>query len=730
MARKNDQTTDAITVRCPLGTGRAMEKTRPGGVRIRVAEFPGVPFLCVQRVIENTKKTPLTLKTVPYPTLSIEPWALMRGLRTIGCDGPATLAEPKVSYAWAAVGDVKTRSGIVAGWLSHDKASGIVAIRAGKKTLSIRPRSEYGKITVPPGETLLGEVLAVGFFDDVLEGLEAYAEAIARWYRIKLPPIPSGYCTWYHAGAGNEKDVTALAKFCKAERLKDRGLDFIQIDDGWQISRRDFTTDNPEGPYPSGMKAMAATIRRNGFTPGIWYTPFGWDHKRDVFKDHQDWFVHKQSGKVYDVYWGGDCFDMTHPGARKFLSKVARHWSKTVGYKYIKIDALWTGVAAKIRYKEPGVYGPDRLGDSVFHNKRMTNIEAFRTGLKTVRKAAGRETFILGCTVAQNMRTLGGSMGLVDGIRVGRDIGARWQSIVLCAREAGRQFFLNGRVWWNDPDCLMLRSPLTLDQARAWGSWMTLSGQMNVVSEFLPRLPGSKLDVLKRTIPQHGRSGRPIDLLENDPARLWHLDASDNPAGNHLVGAFNWNDKRPATVTVALKKLGLPAGKADRYVGFDYWTNRFVAPFTGKLKLALKPSSCRVISLHKLLDRPQVVSTSRHVSQGLVDIVKQSWDPKTNTLTGRSRVVGGDPYEIRIHAPTGFKVKSIRTPDAGTKVRVKQTGRQVRATLTRPKTRQVSWEICFGYQCPTVPAPTDKRLLARLEQGSRDAKLRRGSFVE
>ena len=72
-------------------------------------------------------------------------------------------------------------------------------------------------------------------------------------------------------------------------------------------------------------------------------------------------------------------------------------------------------------------YRPDKLGEAVLHDPSKTQIEAYRSGLRLVREAAGDDVFILGCNIAQNARTLGASFGLVDGMRIGHDIGASWR---------------------------------------------------------------------------------------------------------------------------------------------------------------------------------------------------------------------------------------------------------------------------------------------------------------
>jgi hypothetical protein len=219
---------------------------------------------------------------------------------------------------------------------------------------------------------------------------------------------------------------------------------------------------------------------------------------------------------------GFPILDMTNPDTQEFLRAAIKRITFDWGYEYLKLDGLWSGMATKIRYPDPK-YGPDDMGDAIFYNKSKTNIEAFREGLTIVRESAKPGTFLLGCNVAQNFRTLGSSMGLLDAMRIGRDVGAKWDAIIPCIEMSSRLYFLHGRVWYNDPDCLMLRKPLTIEQAQAWASWIVMTGNLNIVSEWLPRLPKERMDIFLRSIPNTNLVGRPIDILENDPARIWLL---------------------------------------------------------------------------------------------------------------------------------------------------------------------------------------------------------------
>ncbi|MBN2475677.1 MAG: alpha-galactosidase [Pirellulales bacterium] len=691
-----------IDVADSLGSGTAIEVTWPDGRIRRLALYESLPFICVTAAIRNTGTEPISVRQVTPLVAVADAGAPMSQLRGFGPEGSHELAD-KTHFCFAAAADPKTRAGVVCGWLSHYRASGVVSVRAQDRRLVFEGRSEYGRLLVPPHTTAPGETLAIGWFDDALDGLEAYAAGCAKAHQILLPDkVPSGYCTWYHAGASDQEKTAELADFAGKE-LKKYGFDFVQIDDGWQIGSRDFTTYNPRGRYADGIKRTSEKITGAGLVGGIWFIPFGWDPNCDALAGHSDWLVKRPDGSVYSVHWAGSCLDMTHPEARKFLRDVVQRITRDWGYKYIKIDGLWSGMAVKILYPSPA-YRDDEIGSAVLHDPSQTQVEAYRAGLQLVREAAGDDVFILGCNIAQNARTLGASFGLVDGMRIGHDIGARWDAVRGCAVPTSHFYFFHHKVWFNDPDCLMLRDPLTLDQARAWGSLLALSGQMNVVSEWLPGLPPDRLDVVKRTMPNHGGLGRPVDLLENDLPTVWHYRARLGEERIDLVGLFNWDENQPARLELDPAMLGLPALPDDRYVGFDYWEDTFVGPFSGKCSFDLRPSSCRVIAVQRLQRHPQLVGTSRHVTQGPIDVAAVAWDPERRTLSGRSQVVGEDPYELRLLSPEAeaeglhaveAHVSGVDQQQAGVTVSVQQTGPQVRVVIESPQCGEVAWSVRF-----------------------------------
>lgn len=65
-----------------------------------------------------------------------------------------------------------------------------------------------------------------------------------------------------------------------------------------------------------------------------------------------------------------------------------------------------------------------------------------------------------------------------------------------------------------------------------------------------------------------------------------------------------------------------------------------------------------VYAIRKKLGRPQIISTSRHITQGAVDLISVSWDDKKYVLSGISNVVAKEPYQITFFVPDDYKIIS------------------------------------------------------------------------
>ena len=99
------------------------------------------------------------------------------------------------------------------------------------------------------------------------------------WKRRPNTKSIAGWCSWeaYRRDIDIEK-VRAISEFME-KKLKAYGLEYIQIDDGYQKMPLPYRPEGTmeegwmtceEGKSPGGHASIVETIRSHGLQPGIW----------------------------------------------------------------------------------------------------------------------------------------------------------------------------------------------------------------------------------------------------------------------------------------------------------------------------------------------------------------------------------------------------------------------------------------------------------------------------
>jgi alpha-galactosidase len=278
-------------------------------------------------------------------------------------------------------------------------------------------------------------------------------------------------------------------------------------------------------------------------------------NRSQLYQAHPDWVVreradgsplvqmrfygefrwHKRSEEYYVL-------DTTHPEAFAYLRHVFRTWRREWGCDYFKTDFLYFG----------GEYGPDR---AAYHTPGLTRIEIWRRVALMIREEIG-DALWLGCGCP-----LWPAVGLVDALRIGRDMGVRWageqpaQSIL---GDLQRRNFANRILWQPDPDCLLLRDRfhyLTEVELRSLALYAGLAGGVLTTSDTLAELPAERLALLRFLLElPPGACRFPLlgDLDEKVVLQLRSIVES----GETLLHAFNTGDE-PATRRYDLAELGI-----------------------------------------------------------------------------------------------------------------------------------------------------------------------------
>jgi alpha-galactosidase len=333
------------------------------------------------------------------------------------------------------------------------------ALDPAREVPSIRARLEGDTIVVATdGATV--EVHAASP-DEVLARV---GDALAP-HRLGARVVPRGWCSWYRY-FGDVTALDVLENLNVADRL-DLPLDVIQLDDGYNHGVGDWLDSSPQF---GSLADVLAAIAAHGRTPGLWTAPFLVGGESRTAREHPEWLV---GGADAGWNWRQRLYvlDVTEPHAAAHLEHVYRSLAE-LGVGYHKLDFLYAGAIPGRRFAD------------------VDPIEAYREGLRVVRRGTGADALLVGCGAP-----LLASIGLVDVMRIGPDIleEPRPRKPIDSSRSIGQAIeiasaraWMNGRLWLNDPDCLVVR-PEIPDRER-WADFVTNYRGLKVSSDRLAEL--------------------------------------------------------------------------------------------------------------------------------------------------------------------------------------------------------------------------------------------------
>jgi alpha-galactosidase len=403
-------------------------------------------------------------------------------------EGPPAKA-PTLGFAMTALLPEKDEGALVIGFTRHDR---------------FQTRFKYGGSAAQPWFTLetlrdraphegIAEAEPIVLFDD-----PEVEPALRRWSHIvaaEATPAPrllaqriTGWCSWYNLYAAIDEasildHLAAAASFRDEHRVP---LGVFQIDDGFTPEMGDWLEVKPQ--FPRGMKPLIEDIAVAGFTPGLWIAPFLVGNRSRLFAEHPDWVVQSRHGGplVHMKFYGEfrwhkrseeyHVLDVTHPQAADYIRTILRIWRHEWGVRYFKTDFMNAGME----------YGPH---EALWHESGLSRVEIWRRMAAIIREEIG-DALWLGCGCP-----LWASVGLVDAVRIGRDIGVAWEgeySAESLLRDQLTRNHASHILWQADPDCILLRKnfhSLSEEEVKSLALFAGLSGGVLMTSDKLDDLP-------------------------------------------------------------------------------------------------------------------------------------------------------------------------------------------------------------------------------------------------
>lgn len=194
--------------------------------------------------------------------------------------------------------------------------------------------------TLAPGAMLeTPETFIAAHGGDCFGPLQAYGRVMAE--RGLAPGKPNdecyepNWCAW-----GYERMFTVEQMVATLPKVRDLGIKWAVLDDGWQTAEGDWYL-HPE-KFPRGdadMKALVGKIRAAGLKPKLWIAPLAVDPGTDLLRHHSDMLLLDANGAVQDVTWWNafylcPAYPKTLERTKALVRKIFGEW----GWAGLKID--------------------------------------------------------------------------------------------------------------------------------------------------------------------------------------------------------------------------------------------------------------------------------------------------------------------------------------------------------------------------------------------------------
>jgi hypothetical protein len=586
------------------------------------------------------------------------------------------------------------KQGVVIGYLENNSCLGNLLIsKTSSDQVSFLAESVYApELVLTPGKVISSNRVIINIAGNPYTALEEYAGAAGSVNNARSHSIVNGWCSWFYTLANVSEDEVILNTEFASKHVKPFGLEYIQIDEGYQRWHGDWEGNDR---FPHGMKWLADKIKSYGFKAGLWISPYVISEPTELFQKHPDWLLKHADGNLKRVgNWPENsgppadenpkryCLDITHPEAAKWLHDLIHMVANDWGYEMIKIDFVAWSILAAERYYDPA----------------FSSAQVYRKGLEIMRSAAGEKCHILECGPGSL------TTGLIDSMRIEADVNygfseAAWETYFLhpagSASAAAKRYYFHKRTWINDADHICMNL-LNNQQSEAAATLIALSGGNMISGDRLTQLDPYKLEILKKITPSFGEAAIPVDLFDAGMQSVFALKIKKQFAEWTVVAFFNASLTETVEKEFPLERFWLDPGKT--YLAFDFWKQQFTGEVSGKLKVIIQPGSVTLLAIHEKSGNPQFISTDRHVLQGAVEMGNMTWNEETKTLTGVSTGPLNTSHNVYVYIPAehawtwgGYVL--FRDHDSYS---LKLVGRNIiQVHLSFDKGEQVQWEIKY-----------------------------------
>ena len=294
-----------------------------------------------------------------------------------------------------------------------------------------------------------------------------------------------------------------------------------------------------------------------------------------------------------------------------------------------------------------------------FADPYATNVSAYRSIFRLAKESAGEALMITENTWNYSGQEL--STGVIDAQRSRMDnVGMNRETI----RSGARQWYRNQVTKLVDPDVKNF-TVSDRDIRRKEVSLMGLLFGKTMLGSSISRYGAEEIYDIGRILPMPllGRSARPLDLFLLPPEEDTEKLDLPLPDGGHIAALVNHTQKSK-TLSLSLGGAHAFGGMAlcedARYDIWDFWNECYVGRLSGaeELTQTLRKNECRVLAVRACRDTLYILSTSRHLLQGLIET--RLLEAGRDSLRFSCALVAGEEMRVIVACPkNGWELEDV-----------------------------------------------------------------------
>ncbi len=445
-------------------------------------------------------------------------------------------------------------------------------------------------------------------------------------------------------------------------------------------------------PYETTAKWCQAMYANNGI-PYI-YMQLGMPSD-DFVRKYPQYMLFNDGSEV-------DRVTPPRPGKRKSPNKHPHH-QPYVTYDYTDKEFSEHFVKVWSKLHKDGIHGvkvdyPASAWrpEGGFDDRHATTNSAYRRAFSMLREAFGKDGLIDERNLGESSRPcLDVTAGIVDTQRTWADSNEYVPAMVSIS---GLRWYKNRTVFNYYADTKAVHDcSQGIRQSLLTMTYIS-SGRVDLATSFSMFTPEITHD-FSRIYPHYkeAKTARPLDAFTGvvDP-QVYDLDLT--PDWHQIVFYNTSGEKGEVSTAISGDRVDNAIGLDPKahYHAYEFWSDTYLGklPGTARITRELEADHCAMISVRKVQDHPQVISTNRHVLQGWMELKGVSWDANTHTLSGTASVIGGEPFQIVV-ANNGAKALKLEANGAEAQLSAHPVDGLSILTLTTSDNAEVKWELKY-----------------------------------